>query len=313
MVTYRILTDDDIYKLLSMKEIVQKIEDAFREKANGALSAPPRFRVNSEHGALVFTAGAATGTEEVIGFRVYNTFPGEHSAQQQIVAVFDSKYGTLIGIAIGQAIGRLRTGAIGGTAIKYMARSDAFCLAMLGTGFQARSQLEAAIAIHRFQIVKVYSRNRQNCQTFADDMGQKLGIKIQPVDSAQTCMEDADVIICATNSATPVFDAKWVKAGAHINTIGPKSKNAHEVPIEIAARCTMIATDSLEQLQSYSNPHFLLDTLHLDQTVELCDIVTGKVSGRQSKEDITLFCSVGLAGTEVIVAAEAFKKADKQL
>ncbi|MCF7624704.1 hypothetical protein L3139_23750, partial [[Brevibacterium] frigoritolerans] len=97
--------------------------------------------------------------------------------------------------------------------------------------------------------------------------------------------------------------------GVHINTVGPKSMNGHELPIEVAGKSSVITTDSLEQLRAYSTPHFLTNTPYEQNIVQLSDIITGKTLGRTSISDVTLFCSVGLSGTEVVVAHEIMKMA----
>lgn len=310
MVTYRVLTDHDVQELLSMDEAIRKIEDALFEKEEGTLVAPPRFRVEVDRGSLVFTAGAATGSEKLIGFRVYDTFPGNDSDHNQIVAVFSSETGALRGIVIGQAIGMVRTGAIGRVAVKHMARPDAESLAVLGTGHQARAQLMAALAVRDFKTIKVYSRDPDRRQRFVKEMNLSIGKDIRAVDSAQECVDGADVILCATNSPVPVFYSEWVKDGAHINTIGPKSENAHEIPIELIERSSVFVTDSLEQLRAYPKPHIAVRESRAGRIAELSDIVTGKQPGRRSLNDITLFFSVGLAGIEVVVAGEVLRKAE---
>src|SRR5574341_785872 len=111
--TQRVLTDEDVARLLSMTDAIAKIEDALWEHAGGGLMAPPRFDVAGGKGRLVFTAGASTKREKVIGFRVYGSFRGVSTDRDQLVAVFDSDTGALKGIVIGGLIGALRTGAIG--------------------------------------------------------------------------------------------------------------------------------------------------------------------------------------------------------
>lgn len=304
---HKILMDHDIEKFASMKTIVNAIERCFKEKANGTLSAPPRFRVESEQGDLVFTAGAETGVEKVIGFRVYDTYSNDLEGHEQLVCVFDSDTGVFKGIVIGNLLGALRTGAIGGVAIKAMARMDAEQVAIIGTGLQARTQLEAAVASRNIKHIKVYSRNQENRTMFAAEMTKKLNIDISVTSSAKECVKGADIVICATNSSVPVFETDWLRPGVHVNSVGPKSVKRHEVPTELAACSSVIATDSIEQLRAYTTPHFLVGTPHEDRIIQLSDIVTEKVSGRTSNNDITLFCSVGLAGTEVVVANEIMK------
>ncbi|MDD9311473.1 ornithine cyclodeaminase family protein [Cytobacillus firmus] len=309
--SYQVLTDSDVLKFTRMESIIDAIERVFYEKANGTLVSPPRFQLETENGNLVFTAGAATGIEKVTGFRVYDTYSNDDPGHEQLVSVFDSKTGVFKGIIIGNSLGAIRTGAIGGVAIKAMSRLDATQLAVIGTGAQARTQLEAAVAIRDIKQVQVYSRNDHNRAKFAEEMTKKLGIDVFPMDSPKKCVENADIVICATNSLSPVLEVDWLKQGVHINTVGPKSIKGSEVPIEIASQSSVITTDSLEQLNAYSTPHFLVDTPYEDNIVQLSDVVTGKKPGRTSNKDMTLFCSVGLSGTEVVVANEIMKTAKK--
>lgn len=309
--SYQVLTDSDVLRLIRMKSIIEVIERAFHEKANGSLVSPPRFRLETEKGDLVFTAGATAGGEKVIGFRVYDTYSNDEQGHEQLVTVFDSETGVFKGIIIGNSLGAIRTGAIGGVAIKSMSRPDATQLAVIGTGAQARTQLEAAVAIRDIKQVQVYSRNVQNRTKFAEEMTKKLDINVLPMDSPRKCVENADIVICATNSLSPVLEVGWLKQGVHINTVGPKSVKGSELPIEIASHSSVITTDSLEQLNAYSTPHFLVDTPYEDNIVQLSDVVTGEKSGRTSNRDMTLFCSVGLSGTEVVVANEIMKTAKK--
>ncbi|GLV14713.1 ornithine cyclodeaminase [Alicyclobacillus hesperidum] len=280
---YQVLTDHDIEKLVSMKSIVNAIKRTFVEQANGTLVAPPRFRLETKQGDLVFTAGAATAMEKVIGFRVYDTYANDLDGHQQLVCVFDSDTGVFKGIVIGNLLGAVRTGAIGGVAIKAMARKDAEHVAVIGTGVQARTQLEAAVAVREIKHVRVFSRNPENREAFAAEMTKKLDVEVVAVDSPKNCIRGADIVICATNSGTPVFDAEWLEPGVHINTVGPKSVNRHEVPMELGARSSVIATDSLDQLKAYPTPHFLVGTPDEERIIQLSDVVTGKFLGERVK------------------------------
>jgi ornithine cyclodeaminase/alanine dehydrogenase-like protein (mu-crystallin family) len=140
-------------------------------------------------------------------------------------------------------------------------------------------------------------------------MRETLDLHIAPVGSAHEAVTGADVVMCATTSTTPVFDPGWLKAGAHVNTVGPRAQGASEVDASIAARVRVVATDSLRQLRSYATPYFLAETPWMETMVELGDMVVGKHTGRRSPEDMTLFCTAGLSGTEVAVASEALRRA----
>ena len=156
---YTVLTDDDVRRVLPMSAAVDRIESALREHAEGTLVAPPRFRVDVAKGALIFTAGAVTHYDKAVGFRVYDRFQDSHASHGQVVVVFDSDTGDFKGVIVGGHLGAMRTGAIGGVAIKHMARPDASRAAILGSGRQARTHLEAAAVVRHFASVKVYSPN----------------------------------------------------------------------------------------------------------------------------------------------------------
>jgi len=139
-------------------------------------------------------------------------------------------------------------------------------------------------------------------------MEAEIGVPIQARQSPEDVVRNADVLICATTSPKPVFDAKWLKPGTHINTVGPKFKDAHEISLEVAQKSEVIVTDSFAQFDACSRPPFLANTHERERMIELCDVVAGKQAGRLSDSGMTLFCSVGLAGTEVVVAHEALKE-----
>ena len=304
---YRILTDEDINRTLEIESVVNVIEQTLRARAEGALIAPPRFSVEADAGALVFTAGTETKYSHSIGFRVYDTFSDRSIDHQQLVVVFDSQTGNFRGLVVGKLIGALRTAAINAVAIKYMARPDAKKLGILGSGFQAGFHTQAATVVRHFQGAKIYSPTTSHREAFAAEMSRKTGIPIEATGSVEAVVRFADVLICATTSTSPIFDASWVAPGTHVNTIGPKFKGMSEVPYELAQKSQAIATDSLQQVDSYSKPFFLLETPERERMLDLSEIVAGKQKGRLSSDDVTLFCSVGLAGTEVVVADEALK------
>lgn len=299
---YAVLADEDVDRHLSMDVAIGKMRDALLESAQGTLLAPPRFRLETPAGSLVFTAGAATGAEHAIGFRVYDTF-GSGTARPQLVAVFDAVDGELRGVVIGHRIGVLRTAALGGVALDCLARADASTLGVIGAGPQAREQVRAAACIRDLREVRVHGRTASRAEALCADLERELGVPMLPVASAREAVEPADLVICATNSAEPVLDADWVAAGAHVTTIGPKLRGAHELPVELADRAACIVCDSPAQARAYA--FFLGDDVAL---VGLDQLVSGSASGRNSAHEITLFCSVGLAGTEVVLAAELLRR-----
>src|SRR5882724_314397 len=307
MSPFVVLNDADVNALARMPDLVPVVERCLQAKAHGRLIAPPRHSVAFDAGQLVFTIGGIAAGEEgadgIAGFRVYETFPGAGTARAQIVAVWDSGSGNLLGLVVGDSLGVLRTGAIGGVAIDRMARPDARTCGIIGSGAQAESQLLAAVAVRPGLLtIRIYSRNARNRESFAERMSARVGKTIQPVGAAHDAVAGADLVLCATDSGSPVIEKQWLARGTHVSTLGPKLVQCHELPRDIGDVADVAATDSPTQLNAYPAPHFLAGTPAGDGMLDLSDIVAGRASGRRSPTDITLFCSVGLAGTEVAVA-----------
>ncbi|MDF0697191.1 ornithine cyclodeaminase family protein [Rhizobium sp. MC63] len=298
----RILRDEDLVGGALMSIAIDALEAAFLARAGDRLISPPRHHVSfPDRGDLVFTVGGLMGEKPIAGFRVYDTFNGaEHT---QIVAVWSADDARLEGVILGERLGSLRTGAIGGLAIRHLSAPDARIVGIIGSGAQAQSQLAAAVAVRNLDRARVYSRDETNRAAFASEMQHALGLDVEPVDSASKAVDDADIVICATTSQTPVVHARDLKPGVHVNTVGPKTLQGYELSLDVADVAAVIATDSPEQARAYASPFFLTGSGNNDRMADLADIIAGKAPGRRSSEEITLFCSVGLAGTEVVVAS----------
>jgi len=298
----KILRDEDLVDGALMTVAIDALETAFLARAGNRLISPPRHHVSfADRGDLVFTVGGILGDKPLAGFRVYETFEGvEHS---QIVAVWSADDARLKGIVLGERLGNLRTGAIGGLAIRHLSAPDARTVGILGSGAQARTQLAAAAAVRKLDRARVYSRDEEKRTAFASEMQHALDIEVEVAGSAIEAVDDADIVICATTSQTPIVHAGDLKPGAHVNTVGPKTHRGYELGLDIADAAAVIATDSPEQTRAYASPFFLAGSGNDSRMVDLADIIAGKATGQRSPEDTTLFCSVGLAGTEVVVAS----------
>ena len=297
----KVLTDGEFDALVPMDVAVARIEEAFREHARGTLRSPPRFGLDVEEGSLVFTAGAAEGLG-AMGFRVYQTV----AEGDQLVAAFDSETGGLDGVVIGTRLGAVRTGAIGGVAIDHLAREDARTLGVLGSGRQARTQVEAAATVREFERARVYSPTRENRVSFAAEMGDH--VEFEAVGSAEEAVSGADVLVVATSSTEPTFDPDWLAPGAHVTTLGPKFEGASEIDPTLPGTCDALVSDSIAQVDGYDRP-YVVSGADRERMIELSAVVTGETEARRDPDDRTLFCSVGLAGTEVVLARAAFEAA----
>jgi alanine dehydrogenase len=309
------LTDADVDRLLPMKDAIAVMEGAFRAKSEGHLVSPPRFYVPFSRGRLVFTVGGDDVGAGVAGFRIYNTFPGAledgglHPDRTQVTMVFDARTGALQGTILGSRLGVLRTSAIGGTALKYLANAEAERIGFIGSGLQAKAQLDAAMAVLPLKSLRVFSPTPAHREEFARWAAQKHALVAQACESAQETVDPSEVVICSTVSSRPVIEAEWVHPGTHVTTMGSKTKSEHEIPPALAEEAEVIASDSPAQLAAYSEPHILDGTPAWDRVIDLADIVVGRKKGRTSATQRTLFLSEGLAGTEVLLAAELLRRA----
>lgn len=299
-----VLANDDVDRLVSMREAVDAVEQALARKGDGTFVSPPRHYFATRKGALAFTIGG-DADEGVVGFRVYGVFAGSRE-DDQLVVVYDAATGELRGIVQGERIGAMRTGALGGVAVRYAAREEAKTLAMIGSGRQARMQLEAAAVVRELADVRVHSRSAQNRETFASEMSERLGLRISPVATPDEAIASADIVIVATDSRAPVFDASLIEPGQHVTTIR-LGRGQHELDAAVADRAGAIFTDSMEQLRSYPGGFFLAD--RIDTITELSEHVARGTPVRTSPDEVTLYLSTGLSGTEVVVADLALRKA----
>lgn len=289
-----LLDDDDVRARLDPGTAVRAVREALLAAHSGQLHSPPRVAADLGGGNLVFTAGLMEPAG-VFGFRAYDTLVGA----EQLVAVWGRDDGRLRVLVYGDELGARRTGAIGAVAVDAAARSGAIRLGLVGAGTQAWTQLWAVRAVRPVTSVTVAARRPERAAAFAERAAAKLGLTARAVTAVQDAVRDQDVVIVATNSAVPVLEADWIAPGTHVTTLGPKSVTRHEVPAALAERADVILTDSPAQLAAYPESHLFAR----EPVVDLGAVLAGAVAGRTSPEQITVFCSVGLAGTEVAVAA----------
>ena len=293
------LLDDEAVAALTAGDAVHAMREAVRAGHAGQLWAPARVRAELNDLVYVFTVGALEHGPS--GFRAYRAGSPEGD---QLVAVWDQE-GDLVGVIVGDELGARRTGALGAVATDALARRDARAVAVIGSGHQAWTQLWALTAVREVERVAVFSPNDRRRRQFAARAEAELAVRATTADTANAALAGAEVIILATHAASPVIDAGHVEPGAHVVTVGPKTIDRHETPIELAERASVISCDSPAQARAYGTP-FFTGSLPL---VDLGAILAGAHPGRQTPQEITLHCSVGLAGTEVLLAQRLLETA----
>lgn len=236
---------------------------------------------------MTFTVGALS---DIYGYRAYDSLGGA-----QVVVVHDRDTGAVRHVAVGNALGPMRTGAIGGAAVAVLTPADSSDLAVIGTGIQAYRQIWAISAVRRLSAVRLFSRDPQRREEFAQRVRDRLSLAATASTSAEDAVRDAGIVVAATNSATPVLQTDWLRDDVHVNLLGPKAEGAAEYPADLVAGASLVTTDSLAQLRDYGPA-----AAELDRAVELGRFLA---EGMQRPEGRSVFHSVGLAGTEVALLA----------
>jgi ornithine cyclodeaminase len=256
---------------------------------------------------LVFAIGGTAGAGSVGGVRAYVSRNTAH-LDDQLVAVWNLESGALKGVVLGAALGAVRMGAIGGAAIRALARADASVVAVVGIGRQAATHLAAAAAVRPLREARVFGRSAARSADFARLMEARLGLPVRAAASARAAVEGADIVLLATSSYRPVIEAAWLAPGTFVHTVGFKSSAAKEMGLDVAERADLVATDSPAQVAAFGRTFVLAGTRHQDRLVDLAEIVAGHAPGRTDPSMITVCYPLGLAGAEIVLAADLLER-----
>ena len=302
------ISEEQVCASLPMSKAIELVERAFQQLADGSAINHPRRRVILPTGSVLHYMAA--GTPDYFGIKVYSTNP--KSGAHFTVLLYRTADGAPLAELEANHLGQIRTGAASGVATKYLAREDASILGVIGTGFQAETQIEAVAAVRPVRSVRVWSRDAKRRAAFAEKCSSRFGLDVRAMESAREAVAEADIVVTATNAKDPVLEAEWIAPGTHINAVGSNQIGRRELPAGLVySKADLVAVDSIEQSQMESgdliiplkeNPELRYNA------VELFNVVTGRVRGRRSARDITLFKSNGLAVEDVAVAGYAFEQ-----
>jgi ornithine cyclodeaminase/alanine dehydrogenase-like protein (mu-crystallin family) len=299
----------EISEAVEVGQLLDAVEAAFRDVAAGRDQSPLRFHVPLANGDLLLMPGVREGgsgsSVKLVTVQPENAARGLPTVQA-VVIWLDGETGTPAAVLDGTIVTAMRTGAASGVATRLLAREDAAVLAVLGTGGQAAWQVRAVMAARPISEVRAFSRDAAARERFAAEIGAELGegVRVVAAQSAEEAVSAADVVCCATTSSRPVFDASWLRPGAHVNGVGAFRLGMVELPPELFARAALVAVDSSDAaLAEAGDLVAAIDAGHLgaDAFVEIGTIRREWVATRDP-EAITVFKSVGLAIQDVAAA-----------
>jgi ornithine cyclodeaminase/alanine dehydrogenase-like protein (mu-crystallin family) len=307
------LNEQEVVQLLPMIECIDALDRAFAHAGAGQVDNKARSRIRMPGGFFHFMA-AADGGQGVFGYKAYPSFAGP-GGSKMMVMLYDYQSGELLTCMEAGRLGQIRTGAASGLATRYMAREAAKSVAVIGSGFQARTQLEAVCAVRPIKEARVFSRRQERREDFASRSSERLGVEVRPVESAQECVEGADIVITITSAREPVALGEWLKDGAHINAAGGNHWLRREIDEAAVLRSELIVVDDLEQARIECGDLLWLEargTFRWDMAHELRDVVAGRVPGRLSADGVTLFESMGVALEDIAAAELVYRKAKER-
>jgi ornithine cyclodeaminase len=293
----RVLDDAAVAAQITPALAVAAARDAILAAYRGELIGPPRTTVPAGDTTLTFTVGGHPGGAS--GFRVYGRWPGE---SDQLVVVWGPD-GRIRGVVVGDSLGALRTGALGGAALAQLAPDPLPVLAVVGTGRQAWTQLWAACAVRTPGTVLVTSRDAGRREAFAARARAELDVDARPVDSVEQAVTGAPSVILATTSTTPVLEPGWLAGTTSVTTVGPKVSGSSELPLdEVLGHAALVVSDSPAQLEEQGEPYRTHPLTHLGA------LIAGEVT--PPAQGLRVFCSAGLAGSEVVLADRLLSTVD---
>ncbi|MCY3802556.1 MAG: ornithine cyclodeaminase family protein [Chloroflexi bacterium] len=302
------ISEDEVNRLLDMPAAIDAVEQVFRFQGEGLVHNVPRRRAVGKS-MVLHLMGAAVSPLDRVGFKAYTTGP---SGVRFVINLYRESTGELDAVIDAGRLGQLRTGAASGVSARCMAREDAKVAAIIGSGYQARTQLEAIAHVRQLSEVYVFSRSPENRAAFAAEMSQSLDLEVEPVGDAETACEQADIIVAATDSATPVVKGDWIAPGAHVAAMGANRISARELDDAAMGGFDLIAVDDIEQTRIESGDLSGAvdnDVISWDEVVHLGDIVAGRVPGRSYRSQMTLFKSLGIALWDVAAAHYVYERA----
>lgn len=298
------LTEADVTKMLDMNLALEALDDVFRARSAGEVRNEPRHRLAAGNGSMNFMA--ATWPER--GWAGHKSYV---SGDFRVMLYGTNGEGLLAVIGAGR-MGQVRTGAASGIATKYMARENSSSVGIIGSGYQAETQLEAVCAVRDIKDVKVFSRTPQKREHFATTMSERLGVNVAAVDSKEAAADGMDILVAVTSSVEPVITGDMVEPGMHINAAGNNSWMKRELDTAAIVKADLVACDDIDQTRIECGE--LMRAVEVgrfswESMVRLDRLVAGLRTARYSDDDITLFESQGVAFEDLAVCGRLYELA----
>jgi len=313
-----VLNEDEVLRLLPMRECVNVMARALIALARGQVHQPLRTVVRPPDipGVLGLMPAAVSGEHPAFGLKAVCAFPANTArgkdSHQGAVILFDTDSGELLALMPASAVTALRTAAVTAVATELLSRRVAGDLAVIGAGRQARAHLEALSAVRTLRRVRMHDVEEGRAQAAAEAMSGSLPVTVEVVASAEEAVRGADLVVTVTSSAEPVLRGEWLSEGAHVNLVGASTPREREADAAVLARSRLFV-DRRESCVNESGEYLAAceeGAIGPDHILaKLGELLTGEKLGRTEEAEITLFISLGMAVEDVAAAEHTYRRA----
>ena len=316
---FRLLTEQQVHSLLPMSDLISAMESALAKFSAGEVLQPVRSVLMVGPTKAYFgLMPAYVPSPASLGAKLVTVFGENHKKQLPshlaTILLLDPETGSLIALMDGRYITEARTAAVSAVSARFLAQANAGKLAIIGSGVQARSHLEALQHVRQLTEVRIWSPRPQSRQQFVDDMSPHVPVPIAAAESAQAAVRDADLIVLATSSKTPVIENAWVADGAHVMCVGACRPDQREMAPELVKRGRLYVDSAAAALVESGDVAMNIaegcfDASHVRG--EIGELVLGRVTGRTTDAEVTIFKSLGMAVEDVVAADLVFRRASE--
>ena len=302
------LKDEDVAQCVTMDGMLEAIETMQRQYGDGQAHNMTRRKIIADSGMLSVMGGGLFH-QGLLGVKTYTVVKGAYSFQ---VSLYDANTGELLLYTQANRLGQLRTGATTGVAVKHLANPGDVTVGIIGTGGQAPTQLEALSKVRGIKKIKAYSRTQERREEFACRMTDTMGVEVSAVASNEDAVRDCDIVLCIAATMDPVVEGAWLKDGSTLIGAGPTTWRAREVDEAVITRAGKLIVDSAEQAAIEAGDLCSAvdkGIIQWSKVHELRHIVSGAVTGRDSKDQLVYAKIMGTGVADVAAAKLAYDSA----
>lgn len=311
------LSAADVARVLPMSRCIDLMAETLASLQRGEAANPLRSIIRlPDEGQLFGLMPASLGAGRPFGVKSISVVPGNRAAglesHQGHVLIYEPAHGQPVAAVDASAITAVRTAAVSGVATRLLARDDAHDLAILGSGTQARSHLEAMLAVRPLERVRAWSPTRASLEQFIEDARDRFGVAVDAAPSAEAAVSGADLVCTVTAAREPVLHGEWLAPGAHVNAVGSSTPSARELDAEAVRRARLFVDRRESTLKESGDVLGAIRDGAVGEhhiVAEIGELLADGVPGRTAAEEVTLFKSLGLAVEDIAAAAEAARLA----